>query len=135
MLVFLFCYLKNLKGLMSVTIANSLYSRTYALNISIQSSIVLISPANNQLPIRPRSVYTFKIDFQSLGEPSCASVSIQNEAPFAIGTSSSDCSTLFSSLPYSGSYRTNGTNTWSFSYQMNTLGMSILIKTKSQIFN
>lgn len=124
-----------LKGLLSVTISNGLYSAAYNLNATVQSSIMIDSAVSTNNPIRPGTNYSFEFIYTSLGEPSCAMISIKNEKKFTIGTTSSLCSTQFdTSIEYFGRYTANA-SVWFFKYQLNTIGEKQLKEFHYDILN
>lgn len=107
---------------MSVNISNALYSAAYNLYVTVQSSIMIDSAVSTNNPIRPGTNYSFEFIYTSLGEPSCAMISIRNERTFTIGTTSSLCSTQFgTTIEYFGRYTANE-SVWYFKYQLNNIG-------------
>jgi hypothetical protein len=119
---------------MRINVSNSVYSRSYSLNISIQPSVLLIGPVDDTMQINTATSYTYKIQIQSLGEPSCALIRIAFSTyqftPFTIGTSSAYCAQLFPSVRYDSVYLHNS-SVWYFPVQMANSGfftMSATVK-------
>lgn len=107
-----------------MNVSNSIFSSTYNMSIRVQSSIVIdtTSPTSSDVPVRVGANNTFSFAYESLGEPSCAKITVGSEKTFAIGTSSAECSSRFgASITYLGAYQTDG-SLWSFTYQFNTMG-------------
>lgn len=107
-----------------MTVSNTMFSSTYNMSISVQSSIAIdtTSTTLSDAPVRVGANNTFSFAYESLGEPSCAKIRVGSEKTFAIGTSSAECSSRFgASVTYLGAYQTDA-SVWSFTYQFNTMG-------------
>ncbi|RNA30190.1 polycystin-1-like isoform X2 [Brachionus plicatilis] len=84
------------------------FRRDFSLNATFYSAIILENAVENTTIFAPGSPHTFLINFETLAEPSCASVILTDtnyrSRPISIGTDASTCSTFFPGLAYNGSY-------------------------------
>ena len=129
--------ISKLKGLVYVSILNALYGSTFVANITKISSFKNITFVKDSSFSKIGSNRTFSITFDSLGEPSCASVyftvgSISSK-PVSYGTSASYCSTQYPNIPFMSVFN-QFNNTLTFDMLMYINGVaSIIFKIKNDI--
>ena len=91
-----------------VVYSNTRFSGNFFLNVSLYSAIILKNAEENTTVLPPGSEHTFVINYESLAEPSCASViySAQNyqSRSVAIGTDQPTCQSMYPGLSFEGPY-------------------------------
>lgn len=93
---------------LKVFYSNLRFQREYSLIVTFFSSIILKSAVEDTSIFAPGSSHTFLVNFETLAEPSCASVRLTDtnyqSTPISIGTSAAFCSLIFPNLAYRGPY-------------------------------
>lgn len=88
--------------------SNSRFRREFSLNATFFSAIILKNAVENTSIFLPGSSHTFLVNFETLAEPSCASVILTDtnyrSRPISIGTDASTCSSFFPGTVYNGTY-------------------------------
>ena len=119
-----------------ITVLNDNFQSIYDTQIKVRSSIVGVDAydISENRTIILGTTYTFKLSYESLGEPSCSYIkfkvaSYQSDLGGVIGTDSVTCSLYYPAKPFIGTYSkstvTIGGKTikiWSFSALMNQVG-------------
>ena len=109
-------------------ISNSLFSQTYTAALMITSSFFNVEPSPDfPATVIYKSFQTYKINYQSLGNPSCGSIQLSNSKLkyfYDLGTfgDSNKCQYYFPNQIYNGPYVANN-GSWIFEAQMNTPGL------------
>ncbi|CAF0876239.1 unnamed protein product, partial [Brachionus calyciflorus] len=100
---------------LSISYSNARFRSRLVLNTTLFSAIILRNAVDNTTVFPPGSSHTFIINYETLSEPSCASVTLSStgyqSTPLAIGTDAATCSSLFPGLTYSGPYDASN-STW-----------------------
>ena len=93
---------------LKVIYSNSRFLRDFSFNVTFFSSIILKSAVENTEVFTPGSSHTFLVNFETLAEPSCASVRLTDvnyeSTPISFGTDAAWCRFFFPNLVYNGPY-------------------------------
>lgn len=93
------------------------------MSVIVSPSIKLTGLVDDISQVNVGSFYEFKMKLESLGEPSCAFISLtpNSDSPFLIGTSAATCNSFFPGIRYTGTYEVNST-IWLIPFQMSVSG-------------
>ena len=113
---------------MSIVVSNSLFSQTYTTALIITSSFLNVEPSTDfPSTVIYKSFQTYKINYQSLGNPSCGFIQLSNSKLKYfndLGTYGDliKCQYYFPNQVYNGPYVGNN-GSWIFGAQINILGL------------
>ena len=104
----------------SVTVGNSIFSQTYSTMVQLASCISVTEILSIDTAVLKNSLQQFQVNFESLGEPSCAKV-YTNSRTQSIGSDLATCAKYFPRISYTGNYNVlNGS--WIFDMTMDKIG-------------
>lgn len=114
------------KGPIDIIVKNNLFVQTFRVNIQVVSSISKLSiiDANSTLVINTN--HQFRVNYVSLGEPSCAVVKLVTafyaNTLGSFGTSQSACNSFFPNVNFVSPYSFNANSEWTFNALMTRIG-------------
>lgn len=91
--------------------ANALFTRYYSTKIKIVPAVIIGEISSAASVLQPGLNHTLQIDYITLAEPSCASITITisgSRSSMSIGSDSATCSQIFPSLKFVDTYQKNG---------------------------
>ena len=124
-----------------MNVRNNFFLATYAATLNIVSSVKSLLLHGIHTPVMVNQMQNYYIEFESLGEPSCACIRFSLESVAydvsVYGTSQTICNSFYPGIKYAGIYNTtviNGTNTWIFKANMYKVGyVTLTVKIVSSI--